>query len=73
MTACLIAAEHAVGLTVPTRAVASAHLVTQLIRQIPLTPGVIGTTETSSILALAAGGADQAAAAAVLIYRLLSC
>ena len=46
----------------------------QLVRQIPATPGRIGVIEASLILALGAAGAGQApAAAAVLIYRLLSC
>jgi uncharacterized protein (TIRG00374 family) len=72
--ACLLAAQHAVGLTVPARTVASAYLATQLVRQIPATPGGIGVIEATLILALTAAGAAQApAAAAVLIYRVLSC
>ena len=72
--ACLLAALQAVGLAVPTRAVATAYLVAQLIRQIPATPGGIGVIEASLVLALtAAGAAPAAAAAAVRIYRLLSC
>jgi uncharacterized membrane protein YbhN (UPF0104 family) len=72
--ACLLAAVHAVGLSVPARTVATAYLVAQLVRQIPATPGGIGVIEASLILALTTAGAAQApAAAAVLIYRLLSC
>ena len=72
--ACLLAALHAVGLSVPARTVATAYLVAQLIRQIPATPGGIGVIEASLILALTTAGAAAApAAAAVLIYRLLSC
>jgi hypothetical protein len=72
--ACLLAALHAVGLAVPARTVATAYLAAQLIRQIPVTPGGIGVIEASLILALTTAGAAPApAAAAVLIYRLLSC
>lgn len=72
--ACLLAALHAVELTVPARTVATAYLVAQLVRQIPATPGGIGVIEASLILALTTAGAASApAAAAVLIYRLLSC
>jgi uncharacterized membrane protein YbhN (UPF0104 family) len=72
--ACLVAAVHAVGLAVPTRTVVTAYLAAQLIRQIPVTPGGIGVIEASLVLALTGAGAAQApAAAAVLIYRLLSC
>jgi uncharacterized membrane protein YbhN (UPF0104 family) len=72
--ACLLAAVHAVGLSVPARTVAIAYLAAQLIRQIPATPGGIGVIEASLIVALTTAGAAQApAAAAVLVYRLLSC
>ena len=72
--ACLLAAVHAVGLTVSASTVATAYLAAQLIRQIPVTPGGIGVIEVSLILALTTAGAAAApAAAAVLIYRLLSC
>ena len=72
--ACLLAAVHAVGLTVSTSTVATAYLAAQLIRQIPATPGGIGVIEVSLILALTTAGAAAApATAAVLIYRLLSC
>jgi uncharacterized protein (TIRG00374 family) len=72
--ACLLAAVHAVGLTVSASTVATAYLAAQLIRQIPATPGGIGVIEVSLILALTTAGAAAApATAAVLIYRLLSC
>ena len=72
--ACLLAALHAVGLAVPARTVATAYLVTQLVRQIPATPGGIGVIEASLILALTtAGAAAVPAVAAVVIYRVLSC
>jgi uncharacterized protein (TIRG00374 family) len=72
--ACLLTSLHAVGLTVPARTVATAYLATQLIRQIPATPGGIGVIEASLVVTLTTAGATQApAAAAVLIYRVLSC
>jgi putative heme transporter len=72
--ACLLAAVHAVGLTVSASTVATGYLAAQLIRQIPATPGGIGVIEVSLILALTTAGAAAApATAAVLIYRLLSC
>jgi uncharacterized membrane protein YbhN (UPF0104 family) len=72
--ACLLAAVHAVGLAVPLRTVATAYLAAQLIRQIPVTPGGLGVIEASLVVAFTAAGAATApAAAAVLIYRLLSC
>jgi uncharacterized membrane protein YbhN (UPF0104 family) len=72
--ACLLAAMHAVGLTVPVRTVATAYVAIQLIRQVPVTPGGIGVIEASLLLALTTAGAPAIpAAAAVLVYRLLSC
>lgn len=72
--ACLLAAVHAAGLTVPVNAAATGYLVAQLARQIPVTPGGIGVIEAGLILALTTAGAAAApAAAAVLLYRLLSC
>jgi uncharacterized membrane protein YbhN (UPF0104 family) len=72
--ACLLAAVHAVGLTIPIRDVATAYLATQLIRQIPATPGGIGLIEASLLVALTTTGTPPApAAGAILIYRLLSC
>jgi len=70
---CLTASLHAVGLHLPAAKVATAYLVTQLVRQIPLTPGGLGVIEASLIVALTTAGAASApAAAGVLIYRLLS-
>jgi hypothetical protein len=70
----LLITVHATGLTVSTRTVATAYLVAQVARQIPVTPGGIGVIEASLVLALTTAGAAAApAAAAVLAYRLLSC
>jgi uncharacterized membrane protein YbhN (UPF0104 family) len=72
--ACLVAAAYAVGLTVPAAAIVVAYLAAQLVRQIPITPGGIGVIEASLGLALTTAGAAAApAAAAVLVYRLISC
>jgi uncharacterized membrane protein YbhN (UPF0104 family) len=72
--ACLMAALQAIGLSVPVRTVATAYFAVQLVRQVPLTPGGIGVIEASLMLALTAAGVAAApAAAAVLVYRLLSC
>jgi len=72
--ACLLVSVHAIGLTVSARTVATAYLVAQLARQIPLTPGGIGVIEAGLVLALTTAGAAAApAAAAVLVYRLVSC
>ena len=72
--ACLLASVHAVGPAVPVRSVATAYLVAQLVRHIPLTPGGIGIVEAGLIVALTTAGAAAApAAAAVLLYRLFSC
>jgi uncharacterized protein (TIRG00374 family) len=71
--AVLLVSLHAVGLNVPLRTVATAFLLAQLVRQIPVTPGGIGVIEASLIVALTTAGAAAApAAAAVLIYRVLS-
>ncbi|WP_051367877.1 lysylphosphatidylglycerol synthase transmembrane domain-containing protein [Hamadaea tsunoensis] len=71
--ACLVMALHAVGVDVPARTVATAYFATQLVRQIPLTPGGIGVIEASLIISLTAAGAAEApVAAAVIVYRLLS-
>ncbi|GAB1646441.1 lysylphosphatidylglycerol synthase transmembrane domain-containing protein [Krasilnikovia sp. MM14-A1259] len=72
--ACLGAAVHALGLSVPLRVMAAGYFAVQLARQIPLTPGGIGVIEAGLIVTLTAGGAPAVAAtAAVLVYRLLSC
>jgi uncharacterized membrane protein YbhN (UPF0104 family) len=72
--ACLVAVGHAFGLTQSIVQVAGAYLAVQIIRQIPITPGGIGLIEASLLVALVAAGAPQGAAAAVvLVYRVLSC
>jgi uncharacterized protein (TIRG00374 family) len=72
--ACLAAATAAFGLDVHPVQLAGVYLATQLLRQIPLTPGGIGIIETSLITGLIATGAAAApVAAAVLVYRLLTC
>jgi putative heme transporter len=72
--ACLLATAYAVGLIIPMWTVATAYLAIQLIRQIPVTPGGIGVIEAGFVVALTTAGAAAApAAAAVLVYRLLSC
>lgn len=71
---CLIAVVHAFDLPVTLTAVALAYLGVQVVRQIPLTPGGLGLIEASLVAALVAGGSPYGgAAAAVLVYRLLSC
>ena len=50
------------------------YLTVQIVRQIPLTPGGLGVIEISLLAGLVSAGAGEAAAAAtVLVYRLLSC
>ncbi|MGI5241214.1 flippase-like domain-containing protein [Dactylosporangium sp. CA-139066] len=72
--ACLLAAMQAVGLDVPWQSAAIGYLVAQLVRQIPATPGGVGVIEAALVIALTTAGATAApAAAAVLIYRVLSC
>jgi uncharacterized protein (TIRG00374 family) len=72
--ACLASATVAFGLDLHPVQLAGVYLATQLLRQIPLTPGGIGIIETSLITGLAATGAASApVAAAVLVYRLLTC
>ena len=72
--ACLIAVGYAFGLGVSLVQIAGAYLAVQVVRQIPITPGGIGLIEASLLVALVAAGAPSAAAAAaVLVYRVLSC
>jgi uncharacterized protein (TIRG00374 family) len=72
--ACLAASVHAFGLPVTFTGVAVAYLGAQVVRQIPLTPGGLGLIEASLVAALVAAGSPYGgAAAAVLVYRLLSC
>lgn len=71
---CLAAVVRAFGLPVSVTALAGLYLSVQVVRQIPLTPGGIGVIETAFVTGLTAAGATAApAAAAVLVYRLLSC
>jgi putative heme transporter len=69
---CLIAAAQACGLPADWRTVGAAYLVAQVIRQIPLSPGGFGFVEASLVTALSMGASPAVAAAAVLLYRLLS-
>ena len=71
--ACLWASCRAVGVTVHPAALAAIYLGMQLVRQIPLTPGGLGVVEAALLAGLVgAGAANGPAAAAVLIYRLIS-
>jgi uncharacterized membrane protein YbhN (UPF0104 family) len=72
--ASLIAVLYAVGVPISGLSVATAYVAVQLVRQIPGTAGGIGVIEAGLLIALTAAGLEQAtAAAAVLIYRVLSC
>jgi uncharacterized membrane protein YbhN (UPF0104 family) len=71
---CLYAAARAFHLPVSLAAIAAVYLTVQVVRQVPLTPGGIGVIEVSLLAGLVTAGAGNAAAAAtVLVYRLLSC
>lgn len=71
---CLAAAAHALGLPVGVTTIAGIYLGVQIVRQVPLTPGGVGVIETALVAGLTASGATAvSAAAAVLVYRLLSC
>ncbi|WP_084298156.1 lysylphosphatidylglycerol synthase transmembrane domain-containing protein [Actinoplanes friuliensis] len=71
---CLAAACRALGLPVGVTTLAGIYLGVQIVRQVPLTPGGVGVIETALVAGLTATGATAvSAAAAVLIYRLLSC
>ncbi|WP_232234648.1 lysylphosphatidylglycerol synthase transmembrane domain-containing protein [Actinoplanes sp. N902-109] len=71
---CLVATCRAVGLPVGVTTLAGIYLGVQIVRQIPLTPGGVGVIDTALVAGLTAVGATAVtAAAAVLIYRLLSC
>lgn len=71
---CLYAVTRAFDLPVDLMAIAAVYLTVQIVRQIPLTPGGIGVIELSLLAGLVSAGAGNAeAAAAVLVYRLLSC
>lgn len=71
---CLVAACRAVGLPVGITTLAGIYLGVQIVRQVPLTPGGVGVIDTALVAGLTAAGATAVtAAAAVLIYRLISC
>ena len=71
---CLVATCRAVGLPVGVSTLAGIYLGVQIVRQVPLTPGGVGIIDTALIAGLTAAGATAVtAAAAVLVYRLLSC
>ncbi|WP_240670612.1 lysylphosphatidylglycerol synthase transmembrane domain-containing protein [Actinoplanes solisilvae] len=71
---CLAATCHAVGLPVGITTLAGIYLGVQIVRQVPLTPGGVGVIDTALVAGLTAAGATAVtAAAAVLIYRLISC
>jgi uncharacterized protein (TIRG00374 family) len=71
---CLAAACRALGLPVGLTTLAGIYLGVQIVRQVPLTPGGVGVIETALVAGLTATGATAiTAAAAVLVYRLLSC
>jgi uncharacterized protein (TIRG00374 family) len=72
--ACLAAVAAAFDLNVSVTRLATVYLTVQLVRQIPLTPGGVGVIEVALLAALvSAGGAQGAAAAVVLVYRVISC
>jgi putative heme transporter len=71
---CLYAAARAFDLPVDPVAIGAVYLTVQIVRQVPLTPGGIGVIELSLLAGLVSAGAGEGAAAAtVLVYRLLSC
>jgi uncharacterized protein (TIRG00374 family) len=71
---CLYAAARAFSLPLDVVTLGAVYLTVQVVRQIPLTPGGIGVIEISLLAGLVSAGAGEAAAAAtVLVYRLLSC
>jgi uncharacterized protein (TIRG00374 family) len=71
---CLFAVARSFGLPIGVAALAGVYLSVQIVRQVPLTPGGVGVVEAALAAGLTAAGADAVgAAAAVLVYRLLSC
>jgi putative heme transporter len=72
--ACLAAVAAAFDLKVSLTSLATVYLTVQLLRQVPISPGGIGVIEVALLAGLiSAGSPDGVAAAAVLVYRLLSC
>jgi putative heme transporter len=71
---CLAVTCRAVGLPVGVMTLAGIYLGVQIVRQVPLTPGGVGVVDTALVAGLTAVGATAVtAAAAVVIYRLISC
>ena len=71
---CLTVVVRALDQSIGVTTLAGIYLSVQIVRQVPLTPGGIGVIETALAAGLTAAGASGiSAAAAVLIYRLLSC
>ncbi|GGM24804.1 YbhN family protein [Dactylosporangium sucinum] len=72
--ACLAATAAAFDIDVSLVRLATVYLTVQLVRQIPISPGGIGVVEVALLAGLVSAGAAQGpAAAAMLVYRLLSC
>ncbi|GAA2644177.1 hypothetical protein GCM10010399_92640 [Dactylosporangium fulvum] len=72
--ACLAATTAAFGIDVSLIRLATVYLTVQLVRQIPISPGGIGVVEVALLAGLVSAGAAQGpAAAAMFVYRLLSC
>jgi len=72
--ACLAAVAAAFDLDISVARLATVYLSIQLVRQIPLTPGGTGVIEVALLAGLvSAGSPEGAAAATVLLYRLISC
>ncbi|GAA0736133.1 UPF0104 family protein [Dactylosporangium roseum] len=72
--ACLAATTAAFGIDVSLLRLATVYLTVQLVRQIPISPGGLGVVEVALLAGLVSAGAARGpAAAAMLVYRLLSC
>jgi uncharacterized membrane protein YbhN (UPF0104 family) len=72
--ACLAATAAAFGIDVSLALLATVYLTVQLLRQVPISPGGIGVVEVALLAGLVSAGAEHGpAAAAMLVYRLLSC
>lgn len=72
--ACLAATAAAFDIDVSLPVLATVYLTVQLVRQVPISPGGIGVVEVALLAGLVSAGAPHGpAAAAMLVYRLLSC
>jgi uncharacterized protein (TIRG00374 family) len=72
--ACLASTAAAFDLHIGVMRLATVYVTVQLVRQIPISPGGIGVIEVSLLAGLVSAGAHQTpAAAAMLVYRLISC